>query len=317
MNAETSGTDLPPARDALSGLAELIGRLGRCCDLDEVLTCSLDALADLFGFEHSILLMLDERGSSLYTIATRGYERPGIGSEVRFGAGIVGKVAAEGRPMRANNLQRMLVYARRARESHDPSTAEDTEIPLPGLPKANSQMAAPAMVMGELVGVLAVESAQLGAFSAEDEYVLSVVAHLLANAIDLGGVEEPERAGTDDGAAPAVVPPLGSASTIRFFAVDGSTFIDDDYLIKGVAGRILWRLAREYVDHGRTEFTNREIRLDPTLELPTFRDNLESRLVLLKRRLDERGAPLRIERTARGRFRIEVGHPLRLEGVGA
>src|SRR4051794_10769699 len=132
MNAEASGTELPPARDALGALAELIGRLGRCRDLDEVLTRSLDALADLFGFEHSMLMMLDEHGSSLYTVATRGYDRPGIGSEVRFGAGVIGKVAAEARPMRANNLQRMLVYARRARESHDPSTGDDTEIPLPG-----------------------------------------------------------------------------------------------------------------------------------------------------------------------------------------
>ncbi|MDQ1535283.1 MAG: adenylate cyclase, partial [Actinomycetota bacterium] len=104
-------------------------------------------------------------------------------------------------------------------------------------------------------------------------------------------------------------------SMIRFFAVDGSTFIDDDYLIKGVAGRMLWRLVRDYTEQGRTEFTNREIRLDPSLELPSFRDNLESRLVLLKRRLDERRAPLRIERTARGRFRLDVERPLRLERV--
>jgi adenylate cyclase len=87
---------------------------------------------------------------------------------------------------------------------------------------------------------------------------------------------------------------------VRFFPVDGSTFVDGEYLIKGVAGRLLWALLGHHVREGRTAFTNRELRLDPTLELPEFRDNFESRLILLKRRLDERDAPIRIVKTARG-----------------
>ncbi len=81
-------------------------------------------------------------------------------------------------------------------------------------------------------------------------------------------------------------------------------FLDGEYLIRGVAGRILWSLVQRHEQTGQTEFTNKELRLDKSLDLPGFRDNLDTRLVMLKRRLDERQAPLRLERTGRGRFEL-------------
>ena len=67
----------------------------------------------------------------------------------------------------------------------------------------------------------------------------------------------------------------GRTTKVRYFAVDGSTFLDGDYLIKGVAGRLLWALLQHHEREGRTAFTNRELRLDPSLELPELREHLD------------------------------------------
>jgi adenylate cyclase len=110
--------------------------------------------------------------------------------------------------------------------------------------------------------------------------------------------------------------PVGSralVTRVRYFESDGSVFVDDAYLIKGVAGRVLWRVLSTYVEEHRDEFSNREIRLDAQVGLPALNDNLEARLIALRRRLEERCTPLRIERIERGRFRLEVDRELILE----
>jgi len=105
---------------------------------------------------------------------------------------------------------------------------------------------------------------------------------------------------------------------LRYYPSDGSVFIDHDYLIKGVAGAILWKLACEHAHRGRSDFSTRELRLArEELRLPDVQDNLESRLLLLKRRLAERAAPMRIERTGRGRLRFAVERPFRLFDAAA
>jgi hypothetical protein len=147
-----------------------------------------------------------------------------------------------------------------------------------------------------------------------DAAALAVVASLVASSIETLRAEV-ASAGAIATAVPSDAPaePTGSAVRVRHYPADGSTFLDGDYLIKGVAGKLLWSLLRHHHEEGRTEFTNREMRLDPTLELPDFRDNFESRLILLKRRLDERDAPVRIEKLGRGRFRIRIDGPIAVE----
>jgi adenylate cyclase len=315
---EPSAADVPPPRadgHRATALAEMATRLARCPDLDTLVTTTVDGLAELFGYENSMLLLLDEAGRRLYTIASRGYAAEGVGSEVVVGEGMIGMAAARCTPLRIGNLRQMSKYSWTVRRSYEGSGELPPErvIAVPDLPDVQSRIAVPALALGQLVGVVVVESARPVAFTADDEAALAVVATLIA-----GAVETERTQDRTDG--PVATPPVTSLPTlagpgtrVRFFEADGSTFLDGDYLIKGVAGRILWALLGHRQREGRVEFTNRELRLDPSLDLPAFRDNFESRLILLKRRLDERHAPIRIEKTARGCFRLIVEGPLILE----
>jgi len=311
-----STTSAGPAPQAL---AELSTRLARAADLDVLVAAAVRGLVDLFGYESATLLLLDEAGQRLFTIASHGYPDEGVGSEVTLGDGVIGLAAERCRPVRVGNLRQLSKYSRTVRRAFDAQQAEGPgpEIPVPDLPDVQSQIAVPALALGQLLGVLAVESAQPVAFSEADEVALQVVATVLGGAIE--AARSQERLGAPQPAAPPVPEPAAAAAApaegtrVRFYEVDGSTFIDGDYLIKGVAGRLLWALLAHHQREGRVEFTNREMRLDPSLDLPAYRDNFESRLILLKRRLDEQEAPVRIDKTSRGCFRLVVDGPLLLE----
>ena len=302
----------------LAGLAGLARCVARSGDLDVLVEGFLDALDRRLGFAHTTLLLVDESGQRLYTIASHGFDTQGIGAEVVVGDGPIGIVAARCEPMRVGSLSQSAKYSGAIRRRYeDAGVRPDREVPLPQVPGVQSRIVVPAMVAGQLVAVLVAESRRPAHFGEIDELVLGAAGTLLA-----GGIEV-LRAAEQDGDVeidvpreqPAVAVGNGTATNVRFFTVDASVFVDGEYLIKGVAGRILWSLLKQHTTEGRVDFTNRELRLDPSLELPGFKDNLESRLILLKRRLDERGAPVRIEKTGRGRFRLFVGTRITLDCV--
>jgi predicted pyridoxine 5'-phosphate oxidase superfamily flavin-nucleotide-binding protein len=300
-----------PDPAAGANLAELSARLSRCGDLDTLVEVTVHGLAEVLGYGHTMVLLADEQRERLYTIASHGYDDEGVGSEVVVGEGMAGMAALRCAPQRAGNLRQVMRYAHAVERSFaEQGIGPGHDVPIPALTATQSRVAVPAMAMGHLVGVLVAESPEPVAFDESDEAVLGVVASLVAGAVE----GERARAAGEPRRRRAAPRGTGAATVhIRYFPVDGSAFIDGDYLIKGVAGRLLWSLLSQYASEGRTEFTNREVRLDPTLELPEFRDNFENRLILLKRRLAERGAPVRIEKTGRGRFRLDVAAELRLE----
>jgi adenylate cyclase len=176
-------------------------------------------------------------------------------------------------------------------------------------------MALPIQARGRLQGVLFVESPLELRFSYDDEDAMAILAGQVGLGLqdleDRPEAEEPEPAESPAPASGHGDRPL----VVRHFAEDDSIFLDGDYLIKGVAGSIFWAMVRDHVAHQRVAFSNRELRLDPRIRLPDLSDNLEARLVLLGRRLVERGACVRMEKTGRGRFQLRIGRSLELVEV--
>jgi len=306
----------PPRSGMLTAVRRCSERLARCTSLDEALNAVLATLADFMGVQHAMVLMLDSATQRLYTVASSGYATSGVGSEIGMGQGVIGVAAREKTPVRIVHMANAYLYSQAMRSSFEanvPDIEAVTEIPYPGLAEPHSQLAVPVLSAGRLLGVLFVESPNDLQFGFEDEDMLVAMAGHLGAAIDLmqASTEAP------DAAAPSVAAPAaaGAPLSLRHFASNDSVFIGDSYLIKGVAGAILWKLLNDHVKTGRTEFSNRELRLDPAIRLPDVTDNLEARLVLLRRRLAEHGPDIRIEKTGRGRFRLALLRPVELHEV--
>lgn len=291
----------------------------RATSQQELLVDVLATLDDAFGFCHSMVLVPDATGSKLTTIASHGYGTFEVGTEVALGEGLIGIVAREKRQLRLNQMDADLRYGRAVRQAAHKAvgrSALQSEVPLHGLFDAISQMAIPLVLEGRLLGVIAVESPKPLAFDEWDEAFLEIVASQIATRLGTpwSGSEPPAPALL--AAVPMPSEPSATSDTLRFrfYPDDDCVFIGDDYLVRNVPGRILWRLLRTFVDTGRTHFSNRELRLDPWLKLPPVRDNLESRLTLLKKRLEQKCPDIRLVSTGRGSFRLETSRALALEG---
>ncbi len=314
------GPVLPPPperRNLLAAVRDCARKIGGVTDLQGLLDTALACIAENFSVDHAIVLLRDAGGERLYTVASRGYPDSGVGSEIPLGHGVVGVAARERTPIRIGFAQAEYAYGRAVRETAlREGLALETEIPLPGLADSRSQLAVPIEAFGRLLGVLFVEAAEDLRFGYDDEDALVAVAGQLGTSIHvMQSAAEPEEEILAPGAgAPA---PAGPPLAVRHFAENDSIFLGGDYLIKGVAGSIFHALVSDYLATGRTEFSNKELRLDPRAKLPDLSDNLEARLILLARRLDERDAGVRIEKSGRGRFRLCVSRRLELVEAGA
>lgn len=300
----------------MHALQNLALRLHTAESLEGLLDSILVALDESFGFRHSMILMPAEDESELVTIASRGYSDSGIGSESRHGEGLAGLVAEARKPIRISGLMRGILYAL-AMHHHatDPKKVIiGRKIPLPGLENPESQLGIPLLVRGELVGVLCLESEVPYRFHEEDKQSIEVLGNFVAIAIQHMQLQErsvAEAAAETTGAVPAspeppVPSPLPGRHQVIYYQTDECVLVDGEYLIRSLPAKILWKLLTTHRDTGRAEFTNRELRLDKSLNLPEWKDNLESRLLLLRRRLEQKCPTIRILPRARGRFALEL-----------
>ena len=296
---------LPPhqsrPRDNLGLTVQLLSEMNASSDAEALLDNTLEGLDRLFGFANTMVMIADEDRRKLSAIASRGYVRSGIGAEVDYGAGVIGVAAQSRQPIRISDLSRIQRYidaviAKRMEEK--------ARIDLPSLAVPLSQMAIPMLCRSRMMGVLFVESAANFAFDNRDEEALSIIASQLAAGLMLAGAERPEAEIPENASVP--VKTSGAAFACQFYPHDGSVFFGEDYVIRGVPGRLLHFFLTSFCETGRTRFSNREIRRNRSLALPDFKDNLETRLILLRRRLEERGGPVRILNPERGQVELVV-----------
>ena len=313
----------PASHHPLAALRRVSAAMAQCADTGALVDQVLDALVSEFCIEHVLLLIYDETGARLYAVGSRGYPASGVGAEIALGDGVIGMCAKARTPIRISWATQAYRYTRAIRDAalHDGAgNALSTEIPYPGLADPHSQLGLPLLHAGRLSGVLFVESEQDLHFTYDHEDALAVLAAQLAASLhalqEPPAVAEAQPAAECPGGPAAAAPAAGGAVLrVRCYLPTNSIFIGDSYITKGVAGAILYCLLKEHEAKGQLEFSNREIRLYPAIRLPDVVDNLEARLILLRRRLAEQDMGISIDKCGRGRLRLVLAGPVDLQAM--
>lgn len=237
---------LQPRCDLAAGARAVSARLAECGELAQLPQVAMDGLHRDLAVNHAILWLLDEQRQTLYALASMGYAQQGVGAELPLAeAGLVGVAAREGVALRIGHMARMYRYGRTLLEcANGQGLVEGQPIALPGLATPCSQLAVPLRARGRTVGALLVESESDQFFGYDDEDALALLCAQLAQAlVALQSAELEASASLPEEARAAPPAEQGEPLKLRYFPRDGTVFIDGQYLIKGVAGAILWKIA--------------------------------------------------------------------------
>jgi len=298
---------------SLPALSEAIKAIEQQAEADEIIDSLLGSVQRVLGYSNALVLIQDNYRGCLITTGSIGYERSGLGSEIIGSEGLIGAAAMGGQTIKVSDMSRVRRFGEAIGLEAEGAENTTRTIAFPQLPMAMSQIAVPMTARGTVTGVLFIESTQRLAFREEDEAALEILAGQAASA--LRASEREAAVAETRQVTPLLEPAAGREIRIAHHRFDDSVFIDGTYIVKGVAGTLLRLMLEWHLNDGRSEFTNREMRLAAGARMPEIKDNLETRLLLLRRRLEEKRAPIRLVRAGRGRVRLEAEGPLILDAT--
>lgn len=298
----------------LPALAEAIKAIEQQAEAGEIIDSLLGGVQRVLGYKNALVLIHDNHRGRLVTTGSIGYERSGLGSEIAGSEGLIGAAATSGQTIKVSDMSRVRRFGEAIGVEAERSENATRTVAFPQLSTAMSQIAVPMTCRGAVAGVLFVESGERLAFREEDEAALEILARQAASALR---ASELEAAAAEPRQASPLPEPAAAGREIRVghHRFDDSVFVDGVYIVKGVAGALLRLMLEWHLNEGRSEFTNREMRLAAGARMPEIKDNLETRLLLLRRRLEEKQARLRLIRVGRGRLRLEAEGPLVVEAA--
>ena len=129
--------------------------------LDEALSSAVKGLQVTLGGDRVLIMLSDRERKNLVVKAWVGYSDEVADNMTAFGAGITGWVAAHKKPLRIDDVTQDTRYMKVS-------------------PNTRSELAVPLIFRNDVLGVLNVESEQVGAYNESDEEMLGTLAGSLA-----------------------------------------------------------------------------------------------------------------------------------------
>jgi sigma-B regulation protein RsbU (phosphoserine phosphatase) len=159
----------------LSTLIEINHEITSILDLDQLLRKIAELTQTIVPYQIFAILLLDEELQELYYRFAIGHPADAVQNlRIRVGEGLIGAAAGERKPVIVDDVR------------NDPRYIEAVKA-------ARSELAVPLISKNRVVGVLDIESPEIGYFQEEQVRILSLLASQIAIAIENANVYESER----------------------------------------------------------------------------------------------------------------------------